>query len=384
MKLKAVCFFLCFASFSFASEEEKPKPWYERFSLRGYAQVRYNRLGATNPNLVSDQGDKSIGDPNGLFLRRARLIFSGDASKWVSFYVQPDFASSPAAGVLHFLQIRDFYADIYLTESKEFRIRVGQSKVPWGFENMQSSQNRLGFDRADAVNSAVKDERDMGVFFYWAPAEIRKRFKYLVDSGLKGTGDYGVVGLGFYNGQTANRSEANTNLHSVLRVTYPYEFAGGQIIEASVQGYTGMYTVTRGAAVGGLSNVLDRRLAFSVIVYPQPIGVQAEFVVGDGPELDTAQTAIQQGAVEGGYVQVMYRWGDFMPFTRWQYYLGGRKHETNAPKQDVNETEIGLEWQALQALELTAMYSFTERTTTKAPYGTEIGRMVRLQAQWNF
>jgi hypothetical protein len=50
---------------------------------------------------------------------------------------------------------------------KEFRVRVGQSKVPYGFENL-SSQNRLTLDRNDALNSAVANERDLGAFFYWA------------------------------------------------------------------------------------------------------------------------------------------------------------------------------------------------------------------------
>jgi hypothetical protein len=48
---------------------------------------------------------------------------------------------------------------------KEFRVRVGQSKVPF-FENLQSSQNRLTLDRNDALNSAVANERDLA-FFYW-------------------------------------------------------------------------------------------------------------------------------------------------------------------------------------------------------------------------
>jgi hypothetical protein len=44
---------------------------------------------------------------------------------------------------------------------KEYRVRIGQSKVPYGFENLQSSQNRLTLDRNDALNSAVANERDL-------------------------------------------------------------------------------------------------------------------------------------------------------------------------------------------------------------------------------
>ena len=58
-------------------EEEKPKKWYDLIKLSGYAQVRYNRLLETNPNLGCDQCDKSIGRNGGIFIRRARIIFSG-------------------------------------------------------------------------------------------------------------------------------------------------------------------------------------------------------------------------------------------------------------------------------------------------------------------
>ena len=53
------------------------KPWYESFSIRGYGQIRYNRLLETNPDLKCEQCDRSWGDKGGLFIRRARIIFSG-------------------------------------------------------------------------------------------------------------------------------------------------------------------------------------------------------------------------------------------------------------------------------------------------------------------
>jgi hypothetical protein len=89
-----------------------------------------------------------------------------------------------------------------LSFDTKFRLRVGQSKVPFGFENLQSSQNRLTLDRNDAL-SAVANERDLGAFFYWAPSKIRERFAMLVKDGYKGSGDYGVFAFGVYNGQTS-------------------------------------------------------------------------------------------------------------------------------------------------------------------------------------
>jgi hypothetical protein len=187
------------------------KEWFQKINIRGYSQIRYNRLFETNPNLGCEQCDRSWGDNGGFFMRRMRIIFFGQISQRVYFYVQPDFASSSSSTGLHFGQIRDAYFDVGLDDKNEFRFRIGQSKVPFGFENMQSSQNRLPLDRNDGLNSAVSNERDLGVFFYWAPQEIRKRFSMLVKEGLKGSGDYGVFGFGVYNGQTANKPEMNNN-----------------------------------------------------------------------------------------------------------------------------------------------------------------------------
>ena len=38
------------------------------------------------------------------------------------------------------------------------RVRLGQSKISYGYENMQSSQIRILFDRNDAPNSAFSNE----------------------------------------------------------------------------------------------------------------------------------------------------------------------------------------------------------------------------------
>ncbi|MET0292057.1 MAG: porin, partial [Steroidobacteraceae bacterium] len=142
-------------------------PFTSRFSLRGYVQARYTEMlgGDEGINLWSD---RSVGDQNSLadqdknfLIRRARVIFQGDVGQRLSFYIQPDFASS-AGTTGNVAQLRDAYGDLYLTTDRVHRIRIGQSKVPYGFENMQSSQNRLALDRVDAMNSAVRDERDLG------------------------------------------------------------------------------------------------------------------------------------------------------------------------------------------------------------------------------
>lgn len=105
--------------------------------------------------------------------------------------------------------MRDLYFDLALDSEKKYRLRFGQSKIPYGWENMQSSANRIALDRSDAINSGAPNERDLGLMFYGAPLSTRKRFRELIEKGLKGSGDYGVFGLGTYVGQSLNRTEAN-------------------------------------------------------------------------------------------------------------------------------------------------------------------------------
>ena len=143
---------------------DPPKPrteWYKKINVRGYTQIRYNRLFETNENLECEQCDRSWGGNGGFFLRRIRIIFFGQVHERFYVYIQPDFASSPSSSNNNhtFAQIRDAYFDLGLDKKNEFRFRIGQSKVPFGFENLQSSQNRIPLDRNDGINSAVANER---------------------------------------------------------------------------------------------------------------------------------------------------------------------------------------------------------------------------------
>lgn len=393
-----ICLFpiISYAQLDLQFRKETPSnpKWYESFSIRGYSQIRYNRLLETNPNLNCEQCDRSWGNNGGFFMRRMRIIFYGQISKNVYFYVQPDFASSPASDRLHFGQIRDAYFDIGVDKDNEFRFRVGQSKVPYGFENMQSSQNRIPLDRNDALNSAVSNERDIGVFFYWAPKEKRKLFSSLVNDGLKGSGDYGVFALGFYNGQTANNPELNNKLHVVSRFSYPFEL-NNQIVELGVQAYKGKYVIPRTNLSAGVKynsdlNYTDERVATSFILYPKPFGIQAEYTIGRGPQFNKVTDSIEVKGLNGGYITLSYlkkmQKQSIIPFIRYQYYNGGKKHERDARSYAVNDLEIGAEWQFNKNFELVFNYTISKRRFEDFVMQNNLqsGNLLRIQAQVNF
>lgn len=373
--------------------------WYEKLNLRGYTQFRLAEVLSSQGAFVEVPADRSVNANESFMIRRGRFIFSGDPSDHVYLYAQMDFNGSTGAADFS-LQMRDLYADIAFDKAKAWRVRLGQSKVPYGFVNLQSSQNRGPLERPDALNSAVEGERDLGAYLMWASPEARRRFRDLVGLGLKGSGDYGVVALGAYSGQGLNRPDQDGDEHYIGRISYPFKLGSGQYVEVGVQGYTGRFiTPVQAVSVGGTSvtptqparGIRDERVAASFVLYPQPFGIEAEWTVGAGPTLARDSRAIESDTVQGGYVQTSYRTrnalGTWFPFVRWNYLDGARKFARNAPRTRVNEIDFGLEFARWAEFEVTGMFThtFARTRTSTFPYDRSTrGNRIGLQFQWNY
>lgn len=381
-------FTLSFTQAQEKTEEKSSKGWFDKIHLGGYMQVRYNGLFQTNPELECEQCDEAWGgEENSLSMRRLRFKIYGQIHPRVFFYFQPDFSKS-VDGSHNVGKLKDAYVDLGLDRNNEFRLRIGQSKVPFGYENLQSSSQRLPLDRDDALNSAVKDERDLGIFFYWASKQKRNLMKELKKNGMKHSGDFGVFALGIYNGQTANHPDKNGKFHVVTRFSLPIE-VGNQVIEPGIQAYSGKFVLLETSQELNIreeKEYIDRRTAASFVLYPKPFGIQAEYMIGQGPEFNKETQQIEVQNLQGGYVTFSYIKGEFIPFTRVQYYDGGKKHELDARSYTVKELELGLEWQPHKAFELVAMYTFSNRRYEdfQLQDNQQAGSLLRIQAQLNF
>lgn len=357
-------FVLCIGLFALCSSALlSQSAWYERFSLRGYTQLRFVEQHSLSASSVWSSG--------GLSIRRGRLILSGFASDNVFFYIQPDFAAT-FGSALNVVQLRDAYFDVFLDSLHTWRIRVGQSKVPFGYENMQSSSLRLPMERAEVLNAAsVPGERDIGVFISWASRSARAIYGRMTRNGQKGSGDYGCISLGVYNGQGINRPELNRTLYWNARATYPIEL-GGMVIEPAFQAYGGRYVAQASPTVEQTAaDYRDERYAVTVAIAPAPIGLLAEYAWGVAPRYAPPTNGgggyIRTGRIEGGFATLFYRAliGDYlvMPFARWQTMHGGVKSLTDAPLTDLVQWEAGVEWHLSGSLELTLEYLRSDRRT---------------------
>ena len=394
--VRAVCGLLALCTIPALSRAQDSvatnRAWYDRLTFRGYAQFRYNRLLETNELLKCSTCDRSIGANGGFALRRARLVMTGVVNDRITVSIQPDF-SSEVGGKENTLVLRQYFADIYLDSAHTLRTRIGQSEVPTSFEALQPSSRRAPLDRSDAMESSAPGEQDLGVFLYWTPAAAKGRFRHLATSRLKGTGDYGVVGLGVFNGQGGNRAEANDAPHVIARVAYPFPVRG-QYVEVSAHAFTGTYTIANGqraTGVGGSNDFDDRRVGGSFVLYPQPVGIQAEWTTGRGPQYDSLTNSIEDQSVRGGYTTLSYAFSGtgshrLVAYARAQYFKGSFKTDPDARSSVVHEYEPGLEWALNDGLELTAAYAISERLyrDSASPDNRQRGRFLRLQAQVSF
>ncbi|MEI8212556.1 MAG: porin [Planctomycetota bacterium] len=392
------------------------KHWWEKISIGGYTQVRYGKTLEEGPGAPPQLlGDRGIGATEGFTMRRARLKIQGDVAPHLGIYLQPDFAVTPPGSTdsTFFAQARDWYGDIYVDPDKVHRFRVGQSKLPYGFENMQSSQNRAPLDRSDPINSGVSpNERDLGVFYYWTPEDKQELFHDLQNARYKGSGNFGILGLGVFNGQGGSLLDANNVPHVVARLTMPFEVGDKHVCEVSVHGFCGNLVVQgteiralgQGPAIipigtsgnGGSGGIWEKHLGTTFVWYPTNLGLQSEWNVGETPALNNAQTEVISRPFYGGYVMALYaietaEHGLFFPYTRWSQYQGGYSTQKNAPYGNSSELAAGIEWQTFKELEFTIEFDLVDRVNTsavnkegKVSYQNFDGSLLRLQCQFNY
>ena len=365
--------------------------WYERLRLSGWAELRYNRLGQPNGELLSWQdrsvgkrfGNNSLGkavdptEPEGFLLRRARLTVSGQVSERVAVKFQPDFATR-IGDKTYSLSMKDAWAQYYFDHDKEWRFRAGLQKIPCAFEMWQSSSRRIAIDRADATASCQEDNRDLGLSIQWTPKFAQHRWKRMVDY-LFGAGDWGMLNFTVYNGQGGSVKERNSDKHFGFRFAYPFELQGGRLLEIGMNANTGLFSVDMGipdlqsttlfsvnSSNGlGRENYRDQRVNFYVYYPPQPWGLLAEFVTGRGP-MRGDDGVVRDRSLQGGYVQAQYMWkysdtGIANFYVKWQEYHGGLKWATGAPDVTSRELAWGLAWLLDPQWELTFEMGITER-----------------------
>lgn len=376
--------------------------WYERIRINGYAQVKYN-LGATDGKFDLPLND-SFGDQNGneFYVRRLRLVFQGQVSERIAFFTQ--FALEGGQQQLSNREMIDSFADFYLTKDRVHRLRLGLHRVPNAFDTYRSSTNRQEQDRHESVQSGAPGERDLGLAYYWSPKIVQDRFAELA-AYHNGPGDYGLFGIMVYNGQGRNQFELNKNKHIGIKLSYPFQFRNGRLLETGILAYHGIFAVQgasqpnvlgparchdRLTSEGGC-DVKDQRVTAYLWTPPQPWGLLGEFTVGRGPKRNEQTGFIDETQIIGGYVQGYYTWrysdvGMLTPYVRWGEYYGGFKSLNGAPDGQSRTWNFGLVWDPDTHFRFNVDWVFKDGVNsmlvTNQPQADFDASQLRFQAQW--
>ncbi len=376
--------------------------WYERIRITGYMQFKYN-MGATDRRFDLPLTD-SFGDQQGneFYVRRLRLVFQGQVSERVAVFTQ--FALEGGQQTPQNNEIIDAYADYYITKDKVNRIRFGLHRVPNSFDTYRSSTNRQEMDRHESVQSGAPGERDLGLAYYWSPKIAQERFAQLA-AYHNGPGDYGVFGIMVYNGQSRSRLELNKDKHVGAKLSYPFLFPNGRLLETGVLAFHGMFSVpgasqpnvaTAARCISPLTSeggcdIKDQRVTAYVWTPPQPWGLLAEFTVGRGPKRNGRTNFIEESSVVGGYVQGYYTWrysdvGMLTPYVRYGEYYGGFKSLNGAPDGQSRTWNLGLVWEPDTHFRFVADYVFKDGLNStlvlnRAQDAFDASQL-RFQAQW--
>jgi len=170
--------------------------------LSNRIQVRYTHV--FPDDAVKLPGTEAAGDSQGSFrIRRAKLKFEGwFYQPWLQYEVQTNWPGISSANLANYLEDANINWDV-TKGKKQFMVKLGQYKVPFGLQELISSGSQQLVDRA-LVSNVYSRGRDTGVSV-WGVLGSNK-FEYRA---------------GIFNGNGLTRSvNDNAKFQKNVRVTF--------------------------------------------------------------------------------------------------------------------------------------------------------------------
>jgi len=308
-----------------AAPEKPKKSWTDTVKVSGYGQVRFQHY----PN-----GE----DPDSEFmLRRTRLKVTANPAE----RVEGQFELAADEGEV---DITDAWLQYQLDEAGEWRVRGGQQRIPFGFEVPQSTQSVIPLEISWVGRTMFPGSRDLGAVVYWTDPDDRERFEQAKKTDF-GTGDYGNVAIGVFNGQGMSEDEANDSKTVCLRLAKPFTI-GDRYAEAGMSYWRGRYYSEAAA-----QDVDDSLFGAHVYLPPRPVGLQAEYYTGETEGDD----------ISGFYAMGLWRaCEDGVAFVRYDEYDGPRKGRGVGNVFDRERWSVGYAHMVNSNTKATIQYDFQD------------------------
>jgi hypothetical protein len=222
-------------------------------TLDGYMQVRY------------EDNDARAG-ANQFYIRRARLNIRAALDEHVSSRIELNMSGRDTGeGYGSKTMLREAYIDY---AGGPQRLRMGQAKIPFGYEVRESGRELWSGQRALVLERLFPDESDLGAQYRWDWGPERPQFD-----------------IGVFNGTGINENDDNDRKDPVASVTLPFRSGSAALSYYNGRNGNGATDEQRNRLGGGLK-IDSRQIAF--------VG---EYVSGTNRGADVA----------GWYAQIGYR-----------------------------------------------------------------------------
>ena len=295
--------------------------------------------------------DKSGADSNGGFdLRLVRLYVDGHAFK--DFYYKLQLQVNGAPGEDKGARIVDAFVE--WQHFKEFRVKLGQFKRSFGYENpmnpldvgfgsySQVSTKLIGF--SDRVGEHACNGRDLGLQFQgdFFPAKDGHRWLHYQ--------------VGFFNGQGVNHTDKD-NFKDLIGGLWISPIKGMRI---GGFGWNGKYVNEKyDGAAGTLQSVKRQRLGVSA-EYVSDWMVRGEYVWSKGQKVTNAAAA---NYADGWYLQAgTPTFKNFRVFGRYDCYRDNKKWSSLK-----SVYELSINYYFNKNLFIQAEYDFTHENSNSVP-----------------
>ncbi len=180
-----------------------------KIKISGYIQAQFENY---QEDLV-----KTNDPTNTLYIRRARIKFTYEATDGVKFVLQPDFSTGN-------LSLKDAYAVVSIPKLKSLSLWAGQFNRP-NYEVEYSSSQREVLERSRMIRTLYPGEREIGLKLEFLPSQIPLKLQ-----------------LAMLNGNfTGNQAkDVDTRKDLMARAVYSFQFPGAGIgIDVGAHGYYG-------------------------------------------------------------------------------------------------------------------------------------------------
>jgi hypothetical protein len=333
------------------SGQAPPKlKWTDTLKVGGYGQARWQFY----PNAAAGKKD------NEFLVRRARTVFDFTPTKRAEVYLQTDVGQGK-------VEVRDAWAQYTVGANMASRFRMGQQKVPFGYETPQSSGSRLPLERNWLTRNEIPGERDTGLVYYWTQPADKELFDFAKKNEWA-PGDYGTIAVGAFNGEGQNVDEVNSSKHLSIRYAKPFWLGKDRYAEAGASYYTGKYV-----SAAASKEFTDNMLGVHFFLAPHPLGLQAEYYNGktEGDDLT------------GWYAVGMWRThpqGTF--FLRYDDYNGPKKgnglKNGNPIPWNRHRTGIGYAYMLDDKTELTLEYDLEKLDAAPGGHNDQLGLQMQV------